>query len=440
VNAKAQNREDFALEPVGQHRRPVAPLFSVMLAIPSALVFFAVGGSLGQAYGTRPLLTGLVVAAVIIGGAGWALTSFAARTGLDSDLISIRAGFGLVGSAITSLIYSVNFIVLYVLEMGIIVSAVHEQHPEVPTVLLTLAAGALVVGLAWFGISSLTRVMTVTLPLFLGLIVLAMFQVGTSAPQGSFWSYNPPGGVSLTAWLSVLAALLAFVVNATVAADVGRFLPERRRRLGSFLFGAVLQVVVFGGATLMGAWFSFRLGGDAAPGSYLVGLLGGWGLLCVLLSQIRINIINAYSGSLSLSNFGARGLGLRPGRHVWMIGLVAVSSLLALVDVSSQLVQILTFESIFVMAWVSTLVSYIAWFDLDAPKRVGGRLEDAPRVNVVGIGALAAAIAFATPLAFGAAGELGKALAPLVAMGVAPVAVVALARLAPASRSEISLA
>jgi hypothetical protein len=373
----------------------------------------------------------LIVAAVIIGGAGWILTSFAARSGLDSDLISIRAGFGTVGSAITSAIYSVNFVVLYTLETAIIASAVHALYPGFPKVPLFFGVAVLVLTLTWYGISSLSKAMSVTLPFFVILIVAAATQVG-GAGQGSFWSHVPAGvAINATAWLSVLAALLAFIVNATVAADVGRFLRPQDRRVGSFLFGGVLQVVAFGGATLLGAWFSFRLGGDSAPGAYLVSIMGGWGLLCVLLSQVRINMINAYSGSLSLSNFGARGLGLRPGRHVWMIALVVVSSVLAMVDVSSQLVEILTFEAVFVMAWVSTLVAYIVCFDLDSHRAsIRQGLEGAPRINVIGVGALTVAVTVSTPLAFGGAGQLGKALAPLTAMIVAPVCVLALRRFA----------
>lgn len=434
-------REDFALEavPAPDHRRGVVSLFSVTLAIPSALVFFAVGGTLVQAYGTVALVSGLIVASVIIGGAGWILTSFAARTGLDSDLISIRAGFGLAGSAITSSIYSVNFIVLYTLETGIIASAVHTLLPSFPKAVLFVAVAGVVLILTWYGISSLTKVMSVTLPLFVVLIVVAATQVGPGE-GGSFWSYVPTGSsIDATAWLSVLAALLAFIVNATVAADVGRFLRPGQRRVGSLLFGGVLQVVAFGGATLLGAWFSFHLKGNAQPGAYLVGLMGGWGLLCVLLSQVRINMINAYSGSLSLSNFGARGLGVRPGRPVWMIALVALSSGLAMFDVSSQLVQILTFEAVFVMAWVSTLVAYIVCFDLDTPREAARQdLGDAPNVDPVGLGALAAALAVATPLAFGVGGELGSVLAPVMAMVVSPICVVTLRHRARVERRAAS--
>jgi purine-cytosine permease-like protein len=428
---RLSRREDYALEAVpGPDRRPrTAALFSVTLAIPSALVFFAVGGALGQAYGTAALVTGLIVAAVIIGVAGWILTSFAARSGLDSDLMSIRAGFGKAGSAITSAIYSVNFVVLYAIEMAIISSAVHSRFPGVPDAALFSAVGVVVLALTWYGISSLSRVMTLSLPIFLVLIVVAAVQVGGPG-SGSFWSYAPAHTpIDATAWLSVLAALLAFIVNATVAADVGRFLKPEKRQMGAFLFGGVLQAICFGGATLLGAWFSFRLGGSAEPGAYLVDLLGGWGIFCVLISQMRINMINAYSGSLSLSNFGARGLGVRPGRHVWMVALIAVGSILAMSDISSQLLKILTFEAVFVMAWVSALVAYIICFEVDTPGAAERSLDEMPRVNFVGLGALVASLAISVPLALGAGGELGKAIAPLTAMVVAPVAVLALRHL-----------
>jgi purine-cytosine permease-like protein len=427
--------DDYALTAVPENgaRRGVVGLFSVTLAIPSALVFLSVGGSLGQAFGTPALVTALVVAGVIIGAAGWVLTSFAARSGLDSDLMSIRAGFGRAGSAITSAIYSVNFVVLYALETEIVVGAVHSLSGSVPDALVLAGVGGLVVALTWFGIASLRWTMIATLPVFAVLILFAVAQTGGGTGQGSFWSYVPAGAhVNATSWLSALAALLAFIVNATVAADLGRFLQPGSRRRGAFLFGCVLQLAAFGGATLLGAWFSFRLSGNSQPGSYLVEMMGGWGLLCVLISQLRINAINAYSGSLSISNFAARGLRLRPGRMVWGIVLAVVGTILATANISAQLVEILSFEAVFVMAWVSVLVTYIVAFDLDRPgARAARPLEAEPQVNPVGVAALAVALAVSTPLAFGAGGNLGKALAPLTAMLVAPVCVLALRRFAP---------
>ena len=436
TTVNSQRREDFALTQVpATFKRPgIGSLFGVILAIPSALVFFSVGGALEQAYGTVALLTGLAVAAVIIGYAGWILTSFACKSGLDSDLMSIVAGFGRVGSGLTSAIYSCNFLVLFALEDGIVASAVKARWPHVPSSILFIGVGVTVLILSWRGVWSISGAMKVTLPFFLVLFVIACMHAGQRSPHTSFWSYTGSTSLNATAWLSVLAALLAFIVNATVAADVGRFLKPERRKTGAFLFGVVLQMASFGGATLLGAWLAHQLGGNTNPGAYLVTLLGGWGVITVLLSQVRINMINAYSGSLSLSNFGARGLRIRPGRHVWMMVLVVGATLLAMTNIYEHILGVLTFEAVFVMAWVSTLVSYILTYDLEKEDTAVENLADAPIINVVGVGTVLFTLAVATPLAFGAAGELGKALAPLSAIVLAPVGVVVLRRLSRTSR------
>lgn len=420
-------REDFALREVPQEFRapPLAGLFGVILGIPSALVFLAVGGALERTYGTMALCTALVVASLIIGYAGWVLTSFASRSGLDSDLMSIPAGFGLRGSAVTSAIYSANFVMLFAIEDSIIASSVHYRYAEVPKFIVLVVVAVLVLMLAWRGVSGMTSAMLLSLPVFLILMVIACeHATGGPSPGGSFWTYRPVASrFSTTGWLSALAVLLAFIVNATVAADVGRFLPAKKHRAGAVLFGGLLQVVSFGGATLLGAWLSWRLQGATNPGLYLPVLLGVWGLVCVVISQIRINLINAYSGSLSLSNFGARLLGVRAGRHMWMIGLVCAATLLAMSNIYEHLLGVLTFEAVFVMAWVGSLVSYIVLRHPEASRHSAGSLDRAPLLNPVGLSSLALGLAVATPLAFGAVGALGSALAPLCAFLVTPIGV-----------------
>lgn len=431
--------EDFALEsvPSGAERRATTGLFAVILGIPSALVFLLVGGSLVQAYGTVALVTGLAVAAVIIGVFGWVLTSYACESGLDSDLMSIVAGFGSRGSAVTSAIYSVNFVILFAVEDAIIAGAVSERYPAVSREMVFLFVGGLVLVLAWRGIASITSVMQVTLPFVVALFALAYFDAGNTGDAAPFWSAASTHHLDPTGWLSVLAALLAFVVNATVAADVGRFLRPESRRVGSALFGGVLQLLSFAGAAMLGAWLTHRLGAPD-PGANLVALLGVWGIVCVVLSQLRINLINAYSGSLSLSNFGARGLGLSPGRQSWMVLLVVAATVCAMGNIHQHLITVLTFESVFVMAWASTLVGYILIYELrGGPTLSQADLDAVPAFNRVGLGALCLALIAGVPLAFGIAGELGQALAPLAAMVVAPIGVYGL-RYGSAAESRVA--
>jgi hypothetical protein len=438
---KTAAREDFALTnvPADGGRRPLASLVSALFGIPSALVFFSVGGALGEQYGATALVTGVAVASVIIGIATWHLTRFAAHTGLDSDLMSIVAGFGRRGSAVTSLIYSANFFVLFALEDGIVASAIQSRYPGLPKVTIFIALGLIVLAASWRGIGRIARAMLWTLPLFGVLLVIAVVRAARNSSHEVLSLGLPAHTVSATAWLSVLAALLAFIVNATVAADVGRFLPVARRRSGPIVIAVALQLASLGAATLLGAWFATHRGGDTNPGSYLVGLLGGWGLLCVITSQGRINVINAYSGSLSLSNFGLRGAGVHPGRHVWLLVMVATATLLAMTNIYQHLVGVLTFESVFVMAWVAILVTYILTFDVEREVSPQDPLRDAPAVNLVGLCALCVALASSVPLAFGAAGDLGTALAPLVSAGAGG-ATVAGIRLVLGRRRSSSLA
>jgi hypothetical protein len=65
---------------------------------------------LATAYGTVNTFIGMVFGTVFIGGLGFLLARIASATGLDSDLITRGSGFGFMGSAFTSLIYTFNFL------------------------------------------------------------------------------------------------------------------------------------------------------------------------------------------------------------------------------------------------------------------------------------------------------------------------------------------
>lgn len=358
-------REDFALEPVpAKHRqRRISRLFSVTLGIPTALVFLATGGSLAVTYGTKTLCIGLAFVTVLVSIAGYILTSFAARSGLDSDLMSVRAGFGLLGSALTSLIYSGNFVVLFALEDEIISSAFREQYPQLPREAVLIVLGIFLVAMTWYGVSGLALIMGVTLPVFTVLLTGAIIRNGAHDGLVPFLQYPIIGGhdlaVTATGVFATVGVLTVFLVNATVAADVGRFLPESKRRAGAVVLGVALQPVSFFGAALLGAWLTYRFEDGPDPGRYLVHILDFWGFLYVIISQVRINVINLYAGSLSLSNFVARTLAFRPGRHVWVATMAGIGTTLAVMGVYKELLSVLSFGATFVSAWVMALVSYI---------------------------------------------------------------------------------
>jgi hypothetical protein len=108
--------------------------------------------------------------------------------------------------------------------------------------------------------------------------------------------------------------------------------------------------------------------------------------------------------------------------------IVVAATLLALTDIYAHLLGVLTFEAVFVMAWVSTLVTYIGAYQLDSRQQQERdlSLDRALPVNVVGVAALIIAVSASTPFAFGVGGAAGKGLAPIIGMSVAAFTVLGL--------------
>ena len=321
---------------------------------------------------------------------------------------------------LTSLIYGVNFLILYSLENTIIVDAIHARFPHIATWPIQIGIGCILAICVWYGLHRLTKVMLLTGPVALGFVIWLLVKVGH--PVSDFWSRAGVDhhGIGIGI-LQVVAALLAFIVNATVGADVGRFVPPTRRVAGSVLLGIGLQLCAFFGATLVGAWLTVQLHGNSNPGAYIVDVLGSVGLIYIIIIQIRINSINVYSGSLAFSNFGARALRLSPGRQYWLVGLIFCGSILTLTSIYAHLLGVLTFESVFVMAWVMSVVGFLVrrrFWALPARPWFGRHGLD-ERISPRGLAALVIALAVSTPMAFGALGSDGEAWAPVVSGAIA---------------------
>lgn len=87
---------------------------------------------------------------------------------------------------------------------------------------------------------------------------------------------------------------------ALLLSDYARFIKEEF--IGIFMVGYTPQLVCFLLMGVIGIWFGVRLG-EANLDVYFVHLLGIGGVFFTILTQLRINITNLYSGSPSFSNF-----------------------------------------------------------------------------------------------------------------------------------------
>src|SRR6201998_1955825 len=144
----------------------------------------------------------------------------------------------------------------------------------------------------------------------------------------------------------------------------------------------------------------------------------------VILSQLKINVTNAYAGSIAWSNFFSRLTHSHPGRVVWLVFNVLVALLLMEIGVYKALEQTLALYSNVAIAWVGALVA-----DLVINKPLGLRprhmefkrahLSD---INPVGVGAMTIATIVSISAFYGLFGPTAKALSAFVALAAAFIA------------------
>ena len=141
----------------------------------------------------------------------------------------------------------------------------------------------------------------------------------------------------------------------------------------------------------------------------------------MILSQLKINVTNAYAGSIAWSNFFSRLTHSHPGRVVWLVFNVMVALLLMEIGVYKALEQTLALYSNVAIAWVGALVA-----DLVVNKPLGLRPQHIEfkrahlyDINPVGVGAMTIATIVSISAFYGLFGPTAKALSAFVALAVA---------------------
>ncbi len=236
---------------------------------------------------------------------------------------------------------------------------------------------------------------------------------------------------------------LAFIAQIGEQVDFLRFMPERgtanHRRWMIGVLAAGPGWIVLGTLKLLGgallAYLALRAGVSIADATqpavmYRVGfgyvfdspaVLLTVATLFVVVSQIKINMTNAYAGSLAWSNFFARLTHSHPGRVVWLVFNVLIAFMLMEMGIFEALGHVLGLYSNIAISWVGALVA-----DLLINKPLGlsppgiqfmrSNLYD---INPVGTGALLVASVLSIAAFSGAFGPLAEAFSAFIALGTA---------------------
>ncbi|MBU2853446.1 purine-cytosine permease family protein [Acidithiobacillus ferriphilus] len=407
----------------------------------------AIGGSLAIQYGFTNAFWGILTAAIIIFMTGIPIAYYSSKYNVDVDLLTRGAGFGYLGSTITSLIYASFTFIFFALE-GSVMAQAFTLFFGIPIAVSYIVASLIIIPLVIFGMTALSVLQKWTNPIWIALFVLPIVAILVKDPQTvatwvAFGGKSPSGsGFDPLLWGSAAGIALSLIAQIGEQADYLRFMPEQRTDKKWVWWFAVLAAgpgwVVLGATKqLMGSFLSSIAVSNGTPMAdanepihmYIAGFGYAFPAIAfvlaaifIFMSQIKINVTNAYSGSLSWSNFFSRVTHKHPGRVVYIFLNVGIALALMEGNMFSVLGTILGFYSNIAVAWIGAVVADLVinkpLLKL-SPSYVEFKRAHLYNINPVGFGAMVIASIISVAAFFGAFGPWGESFSAFIALAIA---------------------
>ncbi|MCE7006281.1 cytosine permease [Kibdelosporangium philippinense] len=441
--ATRETLEDYTLRfaPRSYRRWSPAVVGASALGGMAYMADFSIGAGIGLTHGTSNALLAILFAAVIILVTGFPLAYYGARYNIDLDLITRGSGFGYYGSVVTSVIFASFTFIFFALEGSIMAQGL-RYGLGLPLWLGYLISTLVIIPLVIYGMKALAKLQTWTNPLWLVLIVAPIVYLVVADPGSvdRFLSYK--SGVDVAAVMLGAGVCLSLMAQIGEQIDYLRFMPpktEANKRSwwisvimagpGWVFFGAAKQII----GVFLAVYILDAVGAAAAvePIEQFTGVLKQmmplWlvvplALLLVVLSQVKINVTNAYSGSLAWTNSVTRVTRRYPGRLVFVLVNLAFALVLMEADMFSFLNSLLSFYSNCAIAWVVTVATdimvnkYLLGLSPKHPEFRRGMLFS---VNPVGLTAFLGSSGISIAIYFGAFGSAIQPFSPVAAVVIA---------------------
>lgn len=448
--AADQTLEDYALRfTASGARRTSFTVGNTALGAISFLACEAIGGSVTLTFGYSNAVAAIVAVGLLTLLMGTPICYYAAKFGVDIDLLTRGAGFGYLGSTVTSLIYASFTFLLFSIEASIM-SVALQMCLGIPLAIAHIISSLIVIPIAAYGIRIISRLQLATQPVWLVLQFAPLIYIAFRGRSEliEWTSYtgargNADGSIDILLFGMAASMLLSLLPQIGEQVDYLRFLPTRKRGKNLGWWIALIATgpgwILIGGFKLLaGSFLTFlalkhgltpdravqpsevyRIAFDEIFHSPAVALaLTG---IFIVTCQIKINVTNAYAGSIAWSNFFSRLTHSHPGRVVWLVFNVLLALLLMEIGIFRVIGGILGLYANFAVGWMGALTA-----DLVINKPLGlsppyiefkrAHLYD---INPVGVGAMFVSVVVSTTLFLGLFGPVPQAMSAFVGLFVA---------------------
>ncbi len=440
--------EDYALRFTAEKARKwsMPRVANMAMGAVAFLVLEAIGAAITLTYGFTNAIAAIMVVGAIIFLLGLPVSYYAAKYGVDIDLLTRGAGFGYIGSTITSLIYASFTFIFFALEAAIAALAL-EMCFGVPLWLGYLISALVVIPLVTHGVAFLSRFQFWTQIIWAGLQITPFLVIGAHGllPATDWTGFtgrlgHEDGRFDLLLFGGAASIIFALVAQNGEQVDYLRFLPRQRKGrrwawwtalivagpgwvipgVVKMLIGSFIAVVLVGmgmshdDAAEPTQIYLFVFSQAVSTPEIAIALTG----IFVVISQLKINVTNAYAGSLAWSNFFSRLTHSHPGRVVWLVFNVTLALLLMELGIYQTLEATLGLYSNIPVAWMGALAADLVInkpLGL-SPKRIEFKRAYLYDINPVGVGAMLLASGAGISVYAGVFGPEITGLAPFVAL------------------------
>jgi len=450
-----QTLEDYALRFTARKARKmgISQVGKTALGATAFLALESIAAAVTLSYGFVNTVVAMLVVAAVFFITGLPIAYYSAKHGLDIDLLTRGAGFGYLGSTITSLIYASFTFIFFAIEAAILASALHALF-GIPLSIGYFLSAVAVIPIVMKGITTISRFQVGTQTLWLILQIAAVFiVVFYEFERLEGWtSYTPqalPAANEFSWLLFGAAASVFFALVAQIGEQVDylRFLPPKTEKnkqkwwfwlilagpgwifigLIKMLFGSFIAYIAIteglGYYTASDPTYMYERVFNYLTQSPTLALV--LAAVMVIISQMKINVTNAYAGSIAWSNFFSRATHSHPGRVVWLVFNVTIALILMELGIHEALEATLGVFAIVAVSWLGSLSA-----DLIINKPLGlspsyvefkrGHLYD---INPVGTVSMLLATIAGIFCYLGFFGEIAKTLSHFVSLLVCFVSV-----------------
>ena len=450
-----QTLEDYALRFTAKKARrwSAGQISMTALGATAFLALEAIGAAITLNYGFINALIAMLAVGAVIFITGLPISYYAAKHGVDIDLLTRGAGFGYLGSTITSLIYASFTFIFFAIEAAILAMALKTLLGIPLTIGYVLCAVA-VIPIVSHGITFISKFQLGTQPLWLTLQCMALFAVmyfefdnisQWTNYQGIASASLAPDyqgqGFNLLLFGAASSVIFALIAQIGEQVDYLRFLPPIENSSKFRWWAALIMagpgwifvgiIKLLAGSFL--AYLAFSYGHSielATDPTHMYQLAFNYithspnaslilAAVMVIISQMKINVTNAYAGSIAWSNFFSRLTHSHPGRVVWLVFNVAIALMLMELGIYRALENVLGMFAIIAVSWLGSLSA-----DLLINKSLGLRpaviefkrahLYD---INPVGVGSMTIASIVGLLCYLNVFGVQAQALAHFITLG-----------------------